>query len=150
MSPKRKYSYIRPGFGPNKQSKTRSKSMPVQSSPPSPGHVGPWVPLSKAEPVVGQRVIVSFVQSDGKRRYRLGGWAISPFEGGVDSWMSISINRDNWTNLSQKEPEIGQRVVCSHMEGDGIGRRRDYTLGRWGTTPFPPGMDFWIGVPDAK
>lgn len=56
---------------------------------PTQGRVGPWISLLQVEPVPGQRVVVSFVQEDGARRYALGKWSITQMPPGIDLWMSV-------------------------------------------------------------
>lgn len=74
---------------PRKYSYMRKQPAPTQSSPPTPAQIGPWVNLLQAEPTVGQRVVVSFVDEKNNRLYALGKWAVTPFAPGIDRWMSV-------------------------------------------------------------
>jgi len=75
---KRKYNYMRSNAPANKPKVV-----------PSPGRTEPWISLLQVEPVPGQRVVVSFLQEDGSRRYALGKWSITQMPPGIDKWMAI-------------------------------------------------------------
>lgn len=140
MPAKRRYSYMR-------KNAPAKPAINIQSAPPTPGHVGPWVNLNKAEPVVGQRVVVSSVDAAGARRYQIGDWAVTGFNPGIDFWMSVpNVSRgDPWVALAAREPALDTRVVVTFMNQS----RRDYGVVRYGKMPVPPGVDFWMPVPDA-